>query len=154
MPLPNKTLHRLVERFICLMRAPKDENGAVVNDVPVARQSRPDRRAQREENESLCPCQIRRFTVWWSVLLSPSKQIRKKLPKYALFLRQNDDNIIAIYRKRTIIHLCCFSALVGKMIPLLCSINQTACHNNDRAEYITKVHFHVERIFRNRRLYP
>ena len=61
MPLPNKTLHRLVERFICLIRAPKDENGAVVNDVPVARQSRPDRRAQREENESLCPCQKNQF---------------------------------------------------------------------------------------------
>ena len=60
-PLPNKTLHRLVKRFICLMRAPKDENGAVVNDVPVARQSRPDRRAQREETESLCPCQKNQF---------------------------------------------------------------------------------------------
>jgi len=35
--------------------------GSGVNDVPVARQSRPDRRASSEEKESFCPCQKRRF---------------------------------------------------------------------------------------------
>ncbi|MBR3904701.1 MAG: hypothetical protein IKJ51_03215, partial [Clostridia bacterium] len=68
-----------------LIRAPKDENGAVVNDVPVARQSRPDRRAQREETESLCPCQVKRFTPLVERFIVAIEANKKKVAEICSF---------------------------------------------------------------------
>ena len=54
LPLPNKNDPALVGSFLFSFKGKKDLNGAGVNDVPVARSRRPDRRVSSEEKESFC----------------------------------------------------------------------------------------------------
>ena len=54
LPLPNRNDPALVGSFLFSFKGKKDLNGAGVNDVPVARSRRPDRRVSSEEKESFC----------------------------------------------------------------------------------------------------